>query len=163
MADENGVWRTISGRRVFIKEGQSLSDAMRESGKFAAEKTPEYKPDEEYGKIPESPDKALVKIAKDINAEIGGEEWEVLQYGTGSMKRQNIAKEGIEETLSGGRRQFTDIKITVTSPRKVMGYIDISQYEKIGMGGGLSDFSKSSQRIEFENRQELIAKIKKIG
>ena len=34
MADEGGVWRTISGRRVFIKDGQSLSDAMRESGKF---------------------------------------------------------------------------------------------------------------------------------
>lgn len=31
---EGGVWRTISGRRVFIKDGQSLSDAMKESGKF---------------------------------------------------------------------------------------------------------------------------------
>ena len=31
---ENGVWRTISGRRVFIKEGQSLTEAMKESGKF---------------------------------------------------------------------------------------------------------------------------------
>ncbi len=34
MAGEGGVWRTISGRRVFIKDGQSLTDAMRESGKF---------------------------------------------------------------------------------------------------------------------------------
>lgn len=32
--EDDGVWRTISGRRVFIKEGQSLSDAMKESGKF---------------------------------------------------------------------------------------------------------------------------------
>lgn len=39
MATENGVWRTISGRRVFIKEGQSLTDAMRESGKFGEDKT----------------------------------------------------------------------------------------------------------------------------
>ena len=31
---EKGVWRTIGGRRVFIKTGQSLSDAMRKSGKF---------------------------------------------------------------------------------------------------------------------------------
>lgn len=30
----DGVWRTISGRRVFIKKGQSLTEAMRESGKF---------------------------------------------------------------------------------------------------------------------------------
>lgn len=32
--DEDGVWRTIGGRRVFIRTGQSLSDAMKESGKF---------------------------------------------------------------------------------------------------------------------------------
>ena len=32
--DEDGVWRTIGGRRVFIKKGQSVSDAMKESGKF---------------------------------------------------------------------------------------------------------------------------------
>lgn len=29
-----GVWRTVSGRRVFIKDGQSLTDAMKQSGKF---------------------------------------------------------------------------------------------------------------------------------
>lgn len=38
MADEGGVWRTIGGRRVFIKDGQSLTDAMRESGKFGDSK-----------------------------------------------------------------------------------------------------------------------------
>ena len=32
--DIGGVWRTIGGRRVFIKTGQSLSEAMIESGKF---------------------------------------------------------------------------------------------------------------------------------
>lgn len=37
MADAGGVWRTISGRRVFIRDGQSLSDAMRESGKFGGD------------------------------------------------------------------------------------------------------------------------------
>ena len=33
-----GVWRTIAGRRVFIQKGQSLSDAMKKSGKFKLEK-----------------------------------------------------------------------------------------------------------------------------
>lgn len=32
--ETEGVWRTICGRRVFIREGQSLTDAMRASGKF---------------------------------------------------------------------------------------------------------------------------------
>lgn len=35
---EGGVWRTIGGRRVFIKDGQSLSDAMKKSGKFSKDK-----------------------------------------------------------------------------------------------------------------------------
>ena len=34
MKDEDGVWRTVGGRRIFIKTGQSLSDAMIKSGKF---------------------------------------------------------------------------------------------------------------------------------
>lgn len=38
--EKDGVWRTIGGRRVFIKNGQSVSDAMKESGKFkSASKT----------------------------------------------------------------------------------------------------------------------------
>ena len=32
--DLSGVWRTIGGRRVFIKNGQDLATAMKESGKF---------------------------------------------------------------------------------------------------------------------------------
>ena len=32
--ESEGVWRTISGRKVFIRTGQKLSEAMRESGKF---------------------------------------------------------------------------------------------------------------------------------
>lgn len=30
----NGVWRTVSGRRIFIKDGQSITEAMKDSGKF---------------------------------------------------------------------------------------------------------------------------------
>lgn len=34
MDDIGGVWKTIGGRRVFIKNGQDLASAMKESGKF---------------------------------------------------------------------------------------------------------------------------------
>lgn len=47
MDDLGGVWRTIGGRRVFIKDGQSLSEAMRESGKFDINNT-KYKYIENY-------------------------------------------------------------------------------------------------------------------
>lgn len=34
MDDIGGVWRTIGGRRIFIKDSQDLKTAMKESGKF---------------------------------------------------------------------------------------------------------------------------------
>lgn len=42
--EQDGVWRTIGGRRVFIRTGQSLGDAMKESGKF--KKTSDVKREE---------------------------------------------------------------------------------------------------------------------
>lgn len=35
MDDVGGVWRTVGGRRIFIKDGQDLASAMKESGKFS--------------------------------------------------------------------------------------------------------------------------------
>ena len=32
--NEKGVWRTIRGRRIFIRSGESLGSAMARSGKF---------------------------------------------------------------------------------------------------------------------------------
>ena len=34
MADAGGVWRTVGGRRIFIKDGEDLKTAMKRSGKF---------------------------------------------------------------------------------------------------------------------------------
>ncbi len=37
--DIGGVWRTVGGRHIFIKDGQDLASAMKESGKFKKQKT----------------------------------------------------------------------------------------------------------------------------
>ena len=34
MSDIGGVWRTVGGRRIFIKDGEDLETAMKKSGKF---------------------------------------------------------------------------------------------------------------------------------
>lgn len=36
--DIGGVWRTVGGRHIFIKDGQDLASAMKESGKFKKQK-----------------------------------------------------------------------------------------------------------------------------
>ena len=38
MSDLGGVWRTVGGRRIYIKDGQDLVSAMKESGKFNSTK-----------------------------------------------------------------------------------------------------------------------------
>jgi tRNA G26 N,N-dimethylase Trm1 len=43
---EDGVWRTVGGRRIFIKEGQSLTEAMKNSGKFESKKEEKFTEEE---------------------------------------------------------------------------------------------------------------------
>lgn len=38
MSDIGGVWRTVGGRRIFIKDGEDLQTAMKKSGKFNSTK-----------------------------------------------------------------------------------------------------------------------------
>lgn len=59
MADEGGVWRTVSGRRIFIRDGQSLTEAMKESGKFKAEGKAEQSEVEALKGEPANPENIL--------------------------------------------------------------------------------------------------------
>ena len=50
--DIGGVWRTIGGRRVFIKDGDDLETAMKKSGKFKKTKTANKKDNKKENKEP---------------------------------------------------------------------------------------------------------------
>lgn len=39
-----GVWRTVGGRRIFIKDGEDLATAMKKSGKFGNKKENKEEP-----------------------------------------------------------------------------------------------------------------------
>lgn len=83
MANEKGVWRTIGGRRIFIKEGQDLASAMKESGKFNSSSNSKAKKGdsvlEEFKKSDgntKSFEKALNKISEmEYNNEINPDEY----------------------------------------------------------------------------------------
>lgn len=70
-SDIGGVWRTIGGRRVFIKDGQDLASAMKESGKFK----PSKKQTEEAKRLNE---KAKKSAKEDIEKYLKGnnENWD---------------------------------------------------------------------------------------
>jgi pyruvate kinase len=61
MAVVEGVWRTVGGRRIYIAEGQSLTDAMKSSKKFN---------DKEVGQETKK-DIVKVKVGDDISFDDG--------------------------------------------------------------------------------------------
>ena len=67
--DEDGVWRTVGGRRVFIRDGQSLSDAMKKSGKFknTKKKGHTFKMNDEEKKKYEEVGKKIDDLTKEID------------------------------------------------------------------------------------------------
>ena len=82
--DEEGVWRTIGGRRVFIRTGQSLSDAMKESGKFSRVS----KNQELYKKLEEEKEPKLSDSQKEAGEKL-------------NKKAQEGVRNDIKDFLSG--------------------------------------------------------------
>lgn len=65
--DIGGVWRTVGGRRIFIKNGQDLATAMKESEKFSNSVQKNYKKltDEEINNLQKSSDECYNKLNSD--------------------------------------------------------------------------------------------------
>lgn len=87
---KTGVWRTIGGRKVFIADGQELSDAMKKSGKF--KKTPKI--DEEEITMGDYSLGAL--YMKDES----GTPIAYLKY----MKLNDMKKSALYQSMFGGKR-----------------------------------------------------------
>lgn len=86
MSEIGGVWRTIGGRRVFIKDGQGLKEAMIESRKFSKKqvenennkiKAKEYKTLEEQIEYIKHDEEKLLKAIDESN---NSEEKEYVKY-----------------------------------------------------------------------------------
>lgn len=113
-----GVWRTIGGRRVFIKDGQNLSDAMKESGKFKLSK----KQKEAGDRLNE---KARKNAEDDIKFYLDGnnENWD----SDGDFIRELAAEYGLETEET--KKMFNDIKRN-NLENKYKEYLKNYDYEK---------------------------------
>lgn len=89
MANENGVWRTIGGRRVFIKEGQDLASAMKESGKFKSNQ----KAKDSIRKIGDTDINQLQKLAQRVRDKNDSENIKAVgDYENGAIDREELLK-----------------------------------------------------------------------
>ena len=90
--EENGVWRTVGGRRIFIKDGQDLATAMKESGKFSKK--------ENKG---ETLKKELQNIQDGIIKEYEDEIFDVFnleQYSADEIRKSKLFDSDIEDNIS---------------------------------------------------------------
>lgn len=86
--EENGVWRTVGGRRIFIKEGEDLKSAMDRSGKF----------------------KGLTKEGMKVVAE-NGEEFRKAKKETDELikqQEQKLKKQRLEKQLKDAENKWLE-------------------------------------------------------
>lgn len=142
--DIGGVWRTIGGRRIFIKDGEDLETAMKKSGKF---KTLNNKSEEKKKDLPNS--KEYNEIAYHAsNADFN--EFDTKKIGTGQG----------ENTMGNG--------INLASDDSVKGvYGDILYEVQVNIKNGyttenkklLSTFEKDfGYKVTMDNVAEELAK-----
>ena len=145
--ESEGVWRTVGGRHIFIRNGQSLSDAMKESGKF---KRTEINKD-----LYEKTDKESKEIEEklDTNKESKKEEvWKKQDDGS-YVADKDAMKKDYEE-----RHKKYDEKIKqLAEDRENMTNSDweasIMAYEKQNADGTYKSFGDIYQDIEeYENK-----------
>ena len=146
--NEDGVWRTIGGRRIFIRDGESLSSAMKKSGKFKSTKKKLSEKDEDdirksMQKVAEQyeKDKKEGKVADRLK-QIEDEERE---------KRLEDKKEGEnkKETPNERSKQYSDIE-------KASGLKVERSFQTDAYGNGDEDhFELSDGRTVVHSRESL--------
>lgn len=106
MAEEKGVWRTIRGRRVFIRSGEDLESAMKRSGKFKMKITEEEKQNIEKNKYKDDRDTTNEEFIRDEIKQFidGGNEKESFINFRDRMKETY----GVEEDTFNKRFQHAE-------------------------------------------------------
>lgn len=145
-SDMDGVWRTIGGRKVFIRKGQSLSDAMKESGKFKLKKNEEEKQDNSKEKQYVSKFKVQKeednpnfkeKTREDVEKSIQYSKENILRGPEEDIKEYEILanvtsrEEGIKEKISGEEyKQFLNERIKLREEAEINASLSKSSEEE---------------------------------
>ena len=161
-----GVFRTVGGRRIFIKEGQDLASAMKESGKFSKKenknnetKAKEYKTlEEQIEYIKQDEEKLLKAIDESSNSEEAGKRiCEVLQERQGFNEKPKLLDEKDFNDLSDDKyiklyRGISDGEKTADE------YIEQFKNGKNEYGKGLNAYGVGHYTSEDKNVAESYGK-----
>jgi hypothetical protein len=156
--ENDGVWRTVAGRRVFIRNGQSLEDAMNSSGKFEdiKRKIKEKKKDKKARLDNEDKYQKSIEKGKELEKKYRKREREDLR------KRSN---EEIEEALQDQSIDYDDRRIAeeVLNDRKKLGNAiknsstntkdGNKNYDKKGNPDSLTEYTDKNGKLKPEREK----------
>lgn len=133
--DIGGVWRTVGGRRVFIKDGEDLESAMKNSGKFRSK--------EEKARLSK-----VGKEARDNLKELELDKYEDGTYNIESKKAENFTK-GYQATFQQLNDKYSDEEFGAL----------VEKYKKIGDGNVYAGKFGGSPEVSFyfEKEEDAIA------
>ena len=94
MSDLGGVWRTVGGRRIFIKDGEDLATAMKNSGKFSKKQVENKIENNKIDKEIETTRKAIAEGLKEKGAEVDDNGNVTLYHVTSPDNYEKIVEQG---------------------------------------------------------------------
>lgn len=151
MADDiGGVWRTIGGRRVFIRTGTTLQQAMKESGKFKnlGKKVKEKKRAEDDKKFKEKYKSAYDNL-KETNPQLSEEE--IISI----LRARQYNGELHADIEKGSQNYFEEKRERL---EKLKGKISNEKYEELKKG--LKNDAISLKELEGYEKTSLVNQIK---
>ena len=112
---ENGVWRTVGGRRIFIKDGQDLASAMKESGKFKKKSSKEERAEQSV-KIRIQRDELREKLRK---GGLSQEEYEKIKNQVKELtaQKKELDKDLTENDLKEARHRLEKKEYEKNQPK----------------------------------------------
>ena len=127
--EDDGVWRTISGRKVFIRDGESLSSAMSRSGKFKNmsrveknkdkyDKIDKFKKRKATNKFEEPEPKKKIHLVKDKDNRYVVSRGEDDETAVENYKR-NYGDDKERQELTSGERRSNLMKFTQENKDKI--------------------------------------------
>ena len=153
MSDLGGVWRTVGGRRIFIKDGEDLATAMKNSGKFNNEKTKEEKAEESV-LIKQKRDEITKKIVKGGLSE---EEYKKLKEEKDKLteKKKQLDKDLTENDLKEARhrleqKKYDDKKTKINKVEEDKIYNKLVKDNENNLNKELNDILGNIEREEDE-------------
>lgn len=153
-----GVWRTVGGRRIFIKDGQSLESAMRESGKFKNQK-------QSYIDVDRRMRANIERVKKEYDDEMA----EARRLGRDDLEEQAREKKAREiekykKLQDENKKDYTKNKEDRNIAKTLVEVPGFPNYEYNTKTGEVKvkDYDKKLNEMKKENFDEAIERIDKI-